>query len=146
MSRTVTAVSISLLTSLLMACGSPTLRQSADRLAACSGAPHCVSSQDADPARRIEPIAYTGTRAGAQQLMVSILRTTADAKIITVEDGYIHATFTTPTVGFVDDLELLFSSQKFIDVRSSSRIGYYDFGINRNRVETLRKTFNGLQP
>lgn len=143
MYRTAIAVTTSML---LAACGSPQLRPSAQQFAACSGLPHCVSSQDVDPARRVEPIAYTGTRSGAQQLMVSLLRVMPEARIITQEDGYLHATFTSATLGMVDDVEMIFPAQKFIDVRSSSRIGYYDFGVNRRRIETLRKAFIDHQP
>ena len=40
---------------------------------------------------------------------------------------------------YTDDLELLWLPEhKRVEVRSSSRIGYYDFGVNRERVEALR--------
>lgn len=150
MSRMATAGLISLMgvTALLSGCstfGTPQLRTGSN-FADCDEGPHCVSSQATDPAKRVDAIQYNGTRAGAQQLMVSILTVMPGAKLLKQEDGYLHATFTSPTMSFVDDLELQFPSQKFIDVRSSSRIGYYDFGTNRNRVEALRKAFNERQP
>ena len=51
----------------------------------------------------------------------------------------IHAEITSRVFGFVDDLDLLLiPEQGTIHVRSASRTGYYDFGVNRRRVEKLR--------
>lgn len=116
------------------------------KFVACADAPNCVSSQDTNLDRRIEAIRYTGTRAGAQQLMTKIVGGMQGAQIVSQQDGYLHATFTSATLGFIDDLELLFPPQKFIDVRSGSRAGYYDLGANRKRVEAIRKAFNDRQP
>lgn len=126
--------------------GTAQLRSPDGRLAPCADAPHCVSSQDAIPARRIEAIAYAGTREGAQQLLSHILKEMEGARIVSDVPGYIHATFTSKLFGFVDDLELQFPSQKWVDVRSSSRTGYYDLDANRSRVEAIRKAFNDRQP
>ena len=44
-------------------------------------------------------------------------------------------------LGFIDDLECwLFEDEGVIHVRSASRVGYYDFGVNRRRVEALRRS------
>ncbi|HVT37232.1 MAG TPA: DUF1499 domain-containing protein [Nevskiaceae bacterium] len=146
MSRTAAAVLISGFAVMLAACGSaPQLRSGDGRLAPC-GDPNCVSSQDADPARRVEPIRYEGTREGAQQLLASIISRTEGAQIVDNQPGYIHATYTSKVLGFVADVELVFPPQKFVDVRSASRTGYYDFDVNRKRVEDLRKAFNDRQP
>ena len=55
--------------------------------------------------------------------------------------GYLHAVFTTPRMRYRDDLELLVRDNGVIDVRSISRFGYRDFGVNRDRVEQLRNLF-----
>lgn len=149
MSRTAIAGLISAMTLLLSGCssfGSPALRSAGGKLAPCDGGPHCVSSQSDNESRRIEPIRYTGTRAAAQQAMSKIISGMQNAKIVSEQPGYIHATFTSSLMGFVDDVELLFPNEKLIHVRSSSRTGYYDFGVNRNRVEELRRAFNERQP
>jgi uncharacterized protein (DUF1499 family) len=60
-------------------------------------------------------------------------------KIITVSDDYLYAECSSAVFGFVDDLELhLRSAQNSIAVRSGSRLGKSDFGVNRKRVENLR--------
>lgn len=62
--------------------------------------------------------------------------------MITHDAGYIHAEVTSSIMGYVDDVEFVFLPEQRIDVRSSSRIGYYDFNVNRKRVERLRDGFN----
>jgi len=60
-------------------------------------------------------------------------------KIIRFTDDYIHAECTSAVFGFVDDLELhLKPAEKIIAVRSASRLGHSDLGVNRKRVEGLR--------
>jgi uncharacterized protein (DUF1499 family) len=55
------------------------------------------------------------------------------------EPGYIRAEFSSRFFKFVDDVEFLLDAQTGrIDYRSASRVGYYDFGVNRRRLETIR--------
>jgi uncharacterized protein (DUF1499 family) len=64
-------------------------------------------------------------------------------KIITATDNYLYAEFTSALMGFVDDVEFLVDDQaKVIHVRSASRLGESDFGVNRKRIEY----FAQLQP
>ena len=64
--------------------------------------------------------------------------------IIQVEsDNYLAVTFTSAIFKFVDDLEIrIDSTQKVIHIRSASRVGYSDMGVNKKRTELLRKLFN----
>jgi uncharacterized protein (DUF1499 family) len=109
------------------------------RLAACPSSPNCVSSDDNDahaatPFQLAVP-ASDGWRA-AQTAVTALPRT----KIITRTDDYLHAECSSAVFGFVDDLELhLRPEQNAIAVRSAARLGYSDFGVNRRRVENLRK-------
>ena len=57
----------------------------------------------------------------------------------------LHAEATSFLFRFVDDIELYFPvSEKVIHVRSASRAGYSDLGVNRTRVEEIRKRFPEL--
>jgi uncharacterized protein (DUF1499 family) len=92
---------------------------------------------DAD--HRIEPLQYEDNRAEAKERLLGVLRSLKRVKIVVVEPSYIHAEFTSALFGFVDDVEFLFASAKpVIHLRSASRVGYYDFGANRSRVEQFR--------
>jgi len=58
-------------------------------------------------------------------------------------DNYLAATFTSAIFKFVDDLEIrIDSTQKVIHIRSASRVGYSDMGVNKKRTELLKKLFN----
>lgn len=135
-------------TALLGGCGmgSANLRGTDGKLAFCEHGPHCVSSESLDPERYIKPIAYNGSREAAHAAMVKIISGMKNAKIVTDEPDYIHAEFTTSIMHYVDDLELVFPTEKIIQVRSSSRVGYYDYNVNHDRVEEIRKAFTAIQP
>ena len=60
------------------------------------------------------------------------------ARVVQSTDDYVHVEFRSAVFGFVDDVEFYFSPPGIIQVRSASRTGYYDFGVNRERVESLR--------
>ena len=61
-------------------------------------------------------------------------------KVISVDTNSLQAGFTSRWFGFVDDLDFMLDNNR-IDIRSMSRIGYFDFGKNRARVEKIRKVF-----
>ncbi|MDP2172040.1 MAG: DUF1499 domain-containing protein, partial [Rhodocyclaceae bacterium] len=59
--------------------------------------------------------------------------------IVTEQEDYLHAECRSAVLGFVDDLELhLRPGTTVVAVRSASRLGHSDFGVNRGRVEDLR--------
>jgi uncharacterized protein (DUF1499 family) len=105
------------------------------RLAPCKRSPNCVSSQ-ADPAdseHYIAPIPFTGTMADLRRLVESMARAT----VITAQDNYLYAEYRTRLLRYVDDVEL-YLDKGLVHVRSASRLGRRDFGVNRKRVEDLR--------
>jgi len=108
----------------------------------CSSAPHCVSSQaEKDSGRYVEPFAFAGTADGARQALLKAIYGHDNATVERADNRFIHTTFRS-TLGFVDDVTFIVQpSDHIIDVKSSSRIGYYDFGVNKRRVETLREEF-----
>ncbi|MGD8880391.1 MAG: DUF1499 domain-containing protein [Desulfobacterales bacterium] len=113
-----------------------------NRLSPCPDSPNCVSSQSTDPGRFIKPLRYTGNLADARQKLIDLLANSKRTRLIRVETDYIHAEFRSLIFNFVDDVEFYFSAEdRIIHVRSASRKGYYDFGVNRRRVEGLRSTF-----
>ena len=62
------------------------------------------------------------------------------SRILAATEHYLHATLKSRLFGFIDDLELKLDPQtKMIGIRSASRSGSYDMGVNRRRVENLRK-------
>ena len=117
-----------------------------DRLASCPSSPNCVCSQDADPGHAIEPLRFDDDPEKAwlrlQQAVSSLPRT----RLETVRDDYLHAECTSLLFRFVDDLECLLDRKaRVIHVRSASRAGHSDLGVNRARVEAVRKAFESTR-
>lgn len=114
------------------------------RLPPCPDRPNCVCSQDSSERHRIEPLRYAVTQARARERLLEVIGRMKRTTIVTAEPGYIHAEFRTAVFRFVDDVEFLFDdAAKLIHVRSASRVGVYDFEVNRNRVEDIRRRFAG---
>jgi uncharacterized protein (DUF1499 family) len=113
-----------------------------DSLPPCRARWNCVCSrEDAPPRHRIGPLECPGDPDTAFARLKRLVAETRRTRVLTATDRYLHARCRT-RIGFVDDLELLLCrGQGVIQVRSASRIGIYDFGVNRRRVETLRRRF-----
>jgi uncharacterized protein (DUF1499 family) len=108
------------------------------RFAPCKPSPNCVSSQ-ADPAdaeHYIQPI--RGTLDAVRRAVVNTPRTT----VVTETPHYLHVEFRTRLMRFVDDVEFFFDGAA-VQIRSCSRLGRNDFGVNRRRVEALRARIEG---
>jgi uncharacterized protein (DUF1499 family) len=111
------------------------------RLAPCPDSPNCVSSQAdaADRTHAIAPLAFKGDPAVAWRALRDEVAGAERAKVVAEQDRYLRAEFTTKLMGFVDDVEFLLDpGAHVIHVRSASRLGYRDFGVNRERVEAIR--------
>jgi uncharacterized protein (DUF1499 family) len=111
--------------------------------------PNSVSSQ-ADlypdhPQRdyaRIEPIHFQGDGLLAMSKIAGILKSMSHTVLVTQEQGYLYAQCSTQWLKFTDDVEFwLDTNAGVIQVRSASRLGRKDFGVNRERIETIRAQF-----
>ena len=113
-------------------------------LEACDPKPNCVSTSSTDSTHAIEPWSYDQSfdLETVKSKLVKILDIADNMASITVENNYIHAEFKSKIFKFVDDVEFLIDEDKHvIQVRSASRVGYFDFKVNRKRVEKLKKAF-----
>lgn len=140
--RCLAATSLTLFALLLQACGAGSARllQSGGELADCDGPPRCISSQASDPERRVEPLSYAGSARAVRQKLVAHIEAQPRTEIVTNSDCYVHATYTSSIMRYTDDVELwLCDEPGIVQLRSASRVGYYDFGANRERVENLRQ-------
>lgn len=103
------------------------------RLIPCPDSPNCVSSESTDQEHRIAPLQST------IQDISRVVKNMDRATIITQNDQYLHAEFTSAIMRFVDDAEFLYDPvQKVVQVRSASRLGKSDLGVNRKRIEFIR--------
>ncbi len=119
-----------------------------------ANSPNSVSSQASlhtnHPFRAyadIAPLAYTGDGAAAFARAVAIVKAMPGATVVNEKPGYVYAQCQTRWLKFTDDLELaLDASARVIHVRSASRIGRGDLGVNRKRVEAIRVAMAGGSP
>jgi uncharacterized protein (DUF1499 family) len=106
----------------------------------CPASPNCVSSQ-ADDSHRIEPFKVTGDPRIAFIELREILAHRTDTTLTSSDDIMIKVEFRT-LLGFVDDgLFVLDSANSLIQVRSAARLGYWDMGKNRRRIEEIRQSY-----
>ena len=111
-------------------------------LAPCPDRPNCVASGSADTAHAVPPLPYRGEVGAAMARLAALIAAQEGARIVTQRDGYLHAEYQSRLMGFVDDLELLADpAAHAVQVRSASRLGYSDLGVNRARVDALRAAF-----
>jgi len=131
-----------LLTILSCASDPPKVQWVGGKLRACPSSPNCVSSESDSSSSRVEPLTFQGSPEKAWGDLKVTLREMG-GKIEEERDGYLWATFTSRVFRFVDDVEFrMVSADGIIHVRSGSRKGYSDLGVNRRRVEKLRTLFN----
>ncbi len=126
---------------LLAACsGSPpeTLGLHKGRLAPCPPSPNCVSSQAAEPAQHIAALPLQGSREQTRRRLLELIQAQPRARVSAQQAGYLRAEFSSLVFRFVDDVEFLIGEQA-VEVRSASRLGHADFGVNRRRIERLRE-------
>jgi uncharacterized protein (DUF1499 family) len=116
------------------------------KLAPCPQSPNCVSSQSQDPAHAIAPLAYTSTPEVSFNQLKTVIQALPRTEIIQSTDNYLYVEFTSAIMGFVDDVEFYVDRDaNMIQVRSASRLGQSDLGVNRERVETIRSQLNAMQ-
>ena len=121
------------------------------RLKPPSPTPNSVSSQAAlylEPGQRsyasIAPLPLRGSGPETIAKLKAIVQTMAGAEVVRSEPDYLYAQYTTRLMKYVDDVEFWFDPvEKVIQVRSASRLGNRDFGVNRARVEAVRLRLAG---
>ena len=114
-------------------------------LAPCPNSPNCVLSQASDAKHKIKPIYYATSVEVSKERLNQVILSISDARIITQNEVYWHVEFTTRWLRFIDDVEFYFpESEALIHLRSASRSGYWDLGVNRKRTKEIRFRFEEL--
>jgi uncharacterized protein (DUF1499 family) len=110
-------------------------------LTPCPDTPNCVCSECEQGAAFVLPLPCEGDP-DASWMQVQLALLDLGGEIVLVENGYLAATFQSPLLRFVDDVELRQDRLTgVIHIRSASRVGRSDLGKNRERVEAIRSRF-----
>ena len=108
----------------------------------CPDSPNCVLSAQTDKDNKsyIEPLSpVKSTNQTVIEKIAAVIKDMKRVEIVKQTDQYLHAEFTSAVFRFVDDVEFLQTEDGTIHVRSASRVGHSDFGVNRKRVEKIRE-------
>jgi len=85
---------------------------------------------------------YDGDFAVARAALLGVLRDSGRAQVVEDEGDYVRVVFKSMVFRFSDDVEFLFDDPaKTIHLKSASRVGYSDLGVNRRRCEAIRERF-----
>jgi len=113
----------------------------ADALPECPSSPNCISSEN----NAIAPIAIGNNQSEHLWRLLQQAISQQGGQLVEVRPDYLAATFKTSVFGFVDDVTARMDlTRNVIHLRSASRVGYYDFGVNRKRLLKLKLRLQNL--
>ena len=113
-------------------------------LAPCPSSPNCVSSLASDETHRVASLRFEGDPENALRRLAQVIEDMPRGHVVGATKDSLHAEFTSLVLRFVDDVDCVVdASSQVIQIRSASRLGYSDFGVNRRRVEAIRAAFEG---
>ncbi|MZR62158.1 DUF1499 domain-containing protein [Alcanivorax sp. DP30] len=108
-------------------------------LAPCPNSPNCVSSLTSSDKHRVEPLAVSDSRETSMARLKAVLDAQSRVEYDVVGESRIQARFKSLILRFTDDVTFYVRESGVVEVRSASRVGYWDLGANRRRVESLRE-------
>ena len=112
------------------------------KLAPCPDSPNCVSTQSEEKGHAMKPLPYLQTREASREKILSILKDMKRTEIVKLTESYIHVECRTALLRFVDDVEFFLDETiRVVHFRSASRVGYYDFGLNRRRMKRISEKY-----
>lgn len=113
-------------------------------LLACPKKPNCVSTMAEEESQAIAPYRFQRPLYEAKARVIEIFSEFPRTELVEEKIDYLHFEVTSFLFGYVDDVEFRFDEPaKTIHFRSAARSGYYDFGVNRKRMEDLRGMLEG---
>jgi uncharacterized protein (DUF1499 family) len=120
---------------------STSIPEAGKKLAPCPGSANCVSSESDNKRHSIEPLAFDGEAESAFDCLKRVLMAMTRSKLVSSETHSLHVEFRT-RLGFVDEAHFALDEERgVIQMRSASRLGYWDLGANRRRLERVRFVF-----
>lgn len=113
-------------------------------ISSCPESPNCVSTQATNNRHKIDAFRLKGEFSKNWPEIQRVVAALSRCAVVKADETYFHATFESRAFQFVDDLELFLDPLNgIISIRSAARTGYWDFGVNRRRVEQLRQELQG---
>ncbi len=111
-------------------------------LAPCPDSPNCVSTDASDSAHGIEPLPLADSEQQTVAILASSVSELPGGQSVLTKDNYLHFEFRSPWLRFVDDVEFLVDTdENVVHMRSAARVGRSDLGVNRERLEEIRRRY-----
>lgn len=108
----------------------------------CPDSPNCVSSQSTKKSQYVEPFPVLTSPENDLHKIAEIIESLPRTEITSQTPTSLHAIFRSKVFKFQDHIDFVYNPEKNqIEVRSAAQTGYYDFGVNRKRVNTLRSKY-----
>ncbi|WP_198265717.1 DUF1499 domain-containing protein [sulfur-oxidizing endosymbiont of Gigantopelta aegis] len=113
------------------------------QLPPCPDKPNCINSEyPDDKAHYLAPLNYPEANKAQVMTLAETIIKKMGGEIVFADQHYLKALFSSRIFGFIDDFELrLESASKQVHIRSASRTGYSDFGVNKRRVKEFSQQF-----
>lgn len=120
-------------------CRGERILAAAPRLLPCPDKPNCVSTEAVAAARKMAPIPVSGDATSTREQLLAAIAAQSGSRIEIAHGGFVVATFRSRLFGFVDEAQFLIETDEHrIRFRSGACSGYYDFGVNRSRIESIK--------
>lgn len=123
----------------------------AEKLLSCPDKPNCINTEHPDDTSHyLPPLNFPDS---AKEQVIPLAKTIIremggnilqmnTKENLQAENNYLAATFTSSLFKFVDDFELRQDNTSHkLHIRSASRTGYSDFGVNKRRVKQFSQQF-----
>lgn len=108
----------------------------------CPDKPNCVSTQSPDARHAMEPLPFIGTEEESRNRILEIVRGMKRSTIVASSEHALHVEFRSLIFRFVDDVVFVFDEDaRLVHFRSASRVGTYDFGVNRRRMQDISRRY-----
>ena len=109
------------------------------KLARCANKPNCVCSEYGDDTTHFVPALKVGDHVDAALVTIKTIIQDQGGTLQVEESNYLAFTFTSSLFGFVDDVEVRLDAEaRLLHIRSASRVGHSDLGVNKKRIEAIR--------
>ncbi|MCT4782929.1 MULTISPECIES: DUF1499 domain-containing protein [Exiguobacterium] len=109
------------------------------------GTPNAVSTQTSNEALKMQPLPYGRDRAETIEAIKMVMGQLPRTELIDETEEALHYVVATKLMKFKDDVEFLFDDEtRQIEFRSAARVGQYDFGVNRRRMEDVSERYRRL--
>ena len=116
----------------------PDLAEFGPPLQPCPSTPNCVTTESNDTARAVAAVPFADSPDVAQARARKALLSEPRTQIVVERRGYLHAESRSRFFRFVDDVQIVVDSgSRLFRMRSASRVGHSDFGVNRKRLERI---------